>query len=92
MPATKKLVFENGRGERLAASLDSPRDEPLGWALFAHCFTCSKDIPAAGRIRKTSDGAPVGFRPRSLAGSTLLSLTTSTSPGSNRSTMSRKVR
>jgi uncharacterized OsmC-like protein/pimeloyl-ACP methyl ester carboxylesterase len=52
MPETQKLVFENGRGEQLAASLDLPRGEPIGWGLFAHCFTCSKDIPAAGRISR----------------------------------------
>ena len=52
MPETQKLVFENGRGEQLAASLDLPFGEPIGWGLFAHCFTCSKDIPAAGRISR----------------------------------------
>ena len=52
MPDTQRLVFDNGRGEQLAASLDLPVGKPLGWALFAHCFTCSKDIPAAGRISR----------------------------------------
>ena len=52
MSDTEKLVFENGRGEKLAARLDLPRGEPVAWAIFAHCFTCSKDIPAAGRISR----------------------------------------
>jgi len=47
-----EIVFENRHGQRLAARLDLPRGEPLAWALFAHCFTCSKDFPAAGRISR----------------------------------------
>jgi len=29
---------------------DLPEREPLGYALFAHCFTCGKDVLAAKRI------------------------------------------
>lgn len=40
---SRKLQFANDRGEQLAAILDLPDDEtPLAYALFAHCFTCSK--------------------------------------------------
>jgi putative redox protein len=34
----------------LAARLDLPDGPPRAFALFAHCFTCSKDIFAASRI------------------------------------------
>lgn len=34
----------------LAARLDSPVRTPKAYALFAHCFTCSKDLAAARRI------------------------------------------
>jgi putative redox protein len=34
----------------LAARLDLPDSLPIAFALFAHCFTCSKDIFAASRI------------------------------------------
>jgi uncharacterized protein len=34
----------------LAARLDLPVGPPRAQALFAHCFTCSKDIFAASRI------------------------------------------
>lgn len=34
----------------LAARLDSPDDPVRAHALFAHCFTCNKDIFAASRI------------------------------------------
>lgn len=46
------VQFSNGRGESLAARLELPEGEPRAWALFAHCFTCSKDIVAAGRISR----------------------------------------
>ena len=52
MSASEKLVFANGRGQQLAARLDLPFGKPRGWAIFAHCFTCSKDIPAAGRVSR----------------------------------------
>lgn len=48
--ATEKREFASASGETLAARLDLP-DGPLrGCALFAHCFTCTKDILAARRI------------------------------------------
>jgi uncharacterized OsmC-like protein/alpha-beta hydrolase superfamily lysophospholipase len=34
----------------LAARLDMPESAPLAYAIFAHCFTCSKDVFAASRI------------------------------------------
>ena len=37
----------------LAARLDMPRGKPRATALFAHCFTCSKDIAAARAIAAT---------------------------------------
>jgi putative redox protein len=36
--------------QQLAASLDLPEREPIAYALFAHCFTCGKDVLAAKRI------------------------------------------
>jgi len=50
---TDRLTFDNDRGESLAARLDRPlRDTPLGYALFAHCFTCSKNIGAAVQMSR----------------------------------------
>ncbi len=49
---SEKVVFTGSEGQNLAARLDSPQGEPLGCALFAHCFTCSKDIFAASRIAR----------------------------------------
>jgi putative redox protein len=50
---TKNITFANARGEQLAARLELPDDEqPLAYALFAHCFTCSKDLKAVVNISR----------------------------------------
>ena len=49
MPS-ERFEFPNARGEKLAAVLDRPVGEPMAYALFAHCFTCGKDVLAAKRI------------------------------------------
>jgi putative redox protein len=46
---SEKVTFE-GTGGKLAARLDQPVGTPLMYALFAHCFTCSKDVFAASRV------------------------------------------
>jgi alpha-beta hydrolase superfamily lysophospholipase len=55
MPA-ERFDFPNARGERLAALLDTPPGEPRSYALFAHCFTCGKDVHAAKRIAQALTG------------------------------------
>lgn len=49
MIETRKVEFSGATGAKLAARLDLPSD-PRAFALFAHCFTCGKDIFAAARI------------------------------------------
>ena len=49
-PTSIKAEFVGHTGEMLAARLDLPTGVPGATALFAHCFTCSKDILAAKRI------------------------------------------
>ncbi|MCE2509393.1 MAG: alpha/beta fold hydrolase [Alphaproteobacteria bacterium] len=46
----EKIVFEGAHGLKLAARLDRPQGPVKAYALFAHCFTCTKDIFAASRI------------------------------------------
>src|SRR5579859_5272399 len=46
----ERFDFPNANGLRLAAVLDRPGEEPVAFALFAHCFTCGKDNLAASRI------------------------------------------
>ncbi len=48
---SKKVEFVGSRGETLAARFDLPlAGKPRAYAIFAHCFTCSKDVLAASRI------------------------------------------
>ena len=47
---SEKLTFSGADGAELAARLDLPAGPPRAYALFAHCFTCTKDIFAAARI------------------------------------------
>ena len=58
MPLDNKITFTGALGDELAARLDmppatspgTPSGRPRAFALFAHCFTCSKDIFAAQRV------------------------------------------
>ncbi len=47
---TERFTFPGHAGDDLSARLDLPEGPHLATALFAHCFTCGKDIPAARRI------------------------------------------
>ncbi len=48
-----KLTFKNEKGESLAARLDLPVDEkPVAYAVFAHCFTCTKNLNAVVNINR----------------------------------------
>ncbi len=53
---TERISFPGHAGTSLAARLDLPEGPVLATALFAHCFTCSKDIPAARRIAARLSG------------------------------------
>ena len=49
----KKLEFSNAAGQRLSARIDLPEDQtPVAYALFAHCFTCSKNLKAIAHISR----------------------------------------
>ena len=49
---SEKLEFPGAAGHALAGRLELPDGAPRAQALFAHCFTCSKDVAAAGRISR----------------------------------------
>ena len=51
MPKIKAL-FNNEQGQELAGLLETPDKPTNTYAIFAHCFTCSKDIAAASRITR----------------------------------------
>lgn len=50
MARSERVEFEGAFGDTLAARLERPSGVPRAFALFAHCFSCSKDILAATRI------------------------------------------
>lgn len=49
-----KLEFPNAEGQQLAGLLEMPdsQTQVKQYALFAHCFTCGKDVAAASRISR----------------------------------------
>ncbi|MEO1136518.1 MAG: alpha/beta fold hydrolase [Pseudomonadota bacterium] len=49
---TRKTEFSTAGGETLAAALELPAARPRAFALFAHCFSCTKDIKAAREIAR----------------------------------------
>jgi putative redox protein len=48
----QRLRFPGATGAELVGRLERPDSEPRAWALFAHCFTCSKDLKAVGWISR----------------------------------------
>jgi putative redox protein len=57
----EKIKFKNNQGQNLAALLELPNEKPLGYAIFAHCFTCNKNLIAVRNIGRalTSKGIAV---------------------------------
>ena len=50
----EKIYFQNQDGAMLAAQLDLPNNgKPEAYALFAHCFTCSKNLKAISYISRS---------------------------------------
>ena len=46
-----KVNFKNKDGFKMSGRMDLPADkEPLAYALFAHCFTCTKNLKAIAHI------------------------------------------
>jgi uncharacterized OsmC-like protein/esterase/lipase len=50
---SKKVTFTNSQGETLAARLEMPVNQhPHTYVLFAHCFTCNKNLTAVRNISR----------------------------------------
>jgi len=56
---TERITFKGHGDHELSARLDLPAGPHLATALFAHCFTCSKDATAARRIAARLAGAGI---------------------------------
>lgn len=48
--SSQKIAFVGANGAELAARLDLPLGDARAYAIFAHCFTCSKDTKAASYL------------------------------------------
>jgi len=46
---TERIDFQGPHG-KLSGKLDAPSGTPRAYGVFAHCFTCSKDVLAATRV------------------------------------------
>lgn len=56
----RQVRFDNGRGQLLSGLLDLPDGPTLDWALFAHCFTCTKNLRAIGHLVGPLNQAGIG--------------------------------
>ena len=54
------MAFPGSQGHELSARLDLPAGPPKAFALFAHCFTCGKDLRSAGRLASALTDAGFG--------------------------------
>ncbi|MEO0982678.1 MAG: alpha/beta fold hydrolase [Pseudomonadota bacterium] len=57
---TERVEFPGAEGQTLSGSVEAPTGPPRAWALFAHCFSCSKDIQAARRISRRLAALGIG--------------------------------
>jgi len=53
---SENIKFKGSLGETLSAKIDFASGDVKGYALFAHCFTCSKNLKAVGHITKSLAG------------------------------------
>ena len=58
---SRQLQFTNRYGHKLAAQLDLPIDgKPHAYAIFAHCFTCTKNLKAVDNINRSLTRGGIG--------------------------------
>ena len=49
---SERVSFPNGRGQQLSGIMEWPAEPPRAFALFSHCFTCTKDLKATVRVSR----------------------------------------
>lgn len=49
---SERVTFSNAEGETLSGVIEAPDGDVRAWAIFAHCFTCSKKSLAASRVAR----------------------------------------
>jgi fermentation-respiration switch protein FrsA (DUF1100 family) len=59
---SKRIQFRNPTGKLLAGRLDLPASgQPAAFGIFAHCFTCSKDLKAAAYVSRALTSTGIGM-------------------------------
>ncbi len=48
----ERIEIEGSDGQTLIARLEEPQGRARAWAVFAHCFTCSKDLRSARTLSR----------------------------------------
>jgi len=49
---SRAFEFKGGEGQRLSGVLEEPEGSHRGWAIFAHCFTCTRDSLGAVSVSR----------------------------------------
>lgn len=57
---SQKISFRGAHGDELAAYLDLPKNNVRSYALFAHCFTCSKNLKPVKNISQRLNERGIG--------------------------------
>jgi putative redox protein len=58
---SERLLFKNSDGLELSARLELPIDrKPVSYAVFAHCFTCNKNLSAVTNITRALTNSGFG--------------------------------
>ena len=58
--ASTKVTFTNSNGYQLSAKLEQPVNQhPHSYAIFAHCFTCNKNLNAVRNISRALNQAGI---------------------------------
>jgi putative redox protein len=65
---SERFEFEGAQGQRLSGRLDLPEQTPRAFALFAHCFTCTKSSVAAVRVARALSAKGFGVLRFDFAG------------------------
>ena len=50
--SSQRVTFKNESGVRLAGIIDDAEGTPAAYAIFTHCFTCTKDLKAIVKISR----------------------------------------
>lgn len=65
---SQRVTFDGGAGFTLSGIIDQPQETPKAYAIFTHCFTCTKDLKLIVRISRALAGLGFGVLRYDLTG------------------------